>query len=163
MQQPLGVDISTGVMDSDPPNSKCFPRSGLCGFQQPSLLIPVPLGTGRGEEKEGKHEHTFKNQLTFQGGKSLRGGFPYSSPPLSPRCGEGACCGVGVRQSCCCADPSISARSAFGEIQLISTPSLGFSREHNLPVSQSFSLFSQCSFERIEAFSEKSEGITGLA
>lgn len=38
-------------------------------------------------------------------------------PLLSPRCGEGASCGGGVRQSCCCADPSISAHPAFGEVQ----------------------------------------------
>lgn len=37
VQQPLRVDVSTGVMDSDPPNSKCFPRSRQRGFQQPSL------------------------------------------------------------------------------------------------------------------------------
>lgn len=54
------------------------------------MLILVTLGTGGGEKKEGKHEHILKNQLRFQGGKSQRGGFPYSSPPLSPRCGEGA-------------------------------------------------------------------------
>lgn len=34
VQQPLRVGISTGVMDSDHPSSKCFPRSGQCGFQQ---------------------------------------------------------------------------------------------------------------------------------
>lgn len=81
------------------------------------VLAPMSLGTGGGEEKEGKHEHTLKNQLRFQGGKSQRRRFPYSSPPQSSRWGEGACCGVGVRQSCCCADPSISAHPAYGEVQ----------------------------------------------
>lgn len=37
VQQPLRVGVSSGVMDSDPPNSKSFPRSGQCGFQQLSL------------------------------------------------------------------------------------------------------------------------------
>lgn len=61
-----------------------------------------------------------------------------------------------------CSSQDLCSSCLWGS-SVISTASLGFSREHNLPVSHSFSLFSQCSFERIEAFSENSEGIAALA
>lgn len=87
------------------------------------VLTPVPLGTGGGDEKDKKHEHTLKNQLRFQGGKSQREGFPYSFQTWgrSPLwCWSEA--------ELLCRSQHLCSSCLWGS-SVISTPSLGFSRE----------------------------------
>lgn len=100
-----------------------------------SVLTPVPLGTGGGEEKEGKREHTLKNQLRFQGGKRQRGRFPYSSP--KPQMwGRSQLWWWSEAELLLCRPQHLCSSCLWGS-SVISTPSLGFSREHNLSVSHS--------------------------
>lgn len=105
------------------------------------VLTPMPLGTGGGEQKEGKTwTQTSKSARVSRGKRLKRMISLHSFPPLSSRCGEGACCGVGGRQSCCYADPSISVQyslSCLWGSSAISALSVGFFRGHKLPVSHS--------------------------
>lgn len=76
----------------------------------------------------------------FKEQKAKEDDFSPSFPPLSVRCGEGACCHDRMRQSCCYAHPTISVQCNSSRpwgSSAISTPSLGFSRGHDLPLSHS--------------------------
>lgn len=138
VQQSPRLAVSRGIMDSDPPNTKCFPRSVQCGSQQ---LPTYAFGSGRQRGREGKTwVYTSKSAQVSRGKKPKSMICPHSFPPLSIRCGEGACWCGGGRQSCCYTEPSISVQdnsSCLWGSSAISTLSLGFSRGYSLPVSHS--------------------------
>lgn len=85
------------------------------------VLTPMPLGTGGGEQKEGKTwTQTSKSAQVSRRKRLKRMISLHSFPPLTSRCGEGACCGVGGRQTVVMQIPASlfsTARPAFGEVQ----------------------------------------------
>jgi len=123
------------------PAPNVFLGQDSVGFSSCPCANTYALGNRRQRGREGKTwTYTSKSAQVSRGKKLKRMISLHSFPPLSTRCGEGACYGVGGRQSCCYADPSISVQynsSCLWGSSAISTQSLGFSRGHNLPVSHS--------------------------
>lgn len=142
VQQSLRLTVSRGIMDSDPPNTECFPRSVQCGSQQ---LPTYVFGSGRQRGKEGKTwGYTSKSVQVSRGKKPKRMICPHSFPPPSIRCGvwwkEAELLLETVRVLNRDAETSISVQdksSCLWGSSAISTLSLGFSRGYSLPVSHS--------------------------
>lgn len=101
------------------------------------VLTPMPLGTRGGEEKEGKHEHTLKNQLRFQGGKKPKRRISlFLSSPKPQMWGRSLLWCWREAELLLCRSQNLCSFCLWGS-PVISTPSLGFSREHNLTVTHS--------------------------
>lgn len=105
---------------------------GQCsvGFSSCPRANTYALGNRRQRGKEGKTWTWASKSSRVSRGKKLKRRISLCSfPPLSARCGEGACCGVGGRQICYYTDPSVSVQynsSCLWGSSAISTPSLDF-------------------------------------
>lgn len=122
------------------PAQNVFLGQGGVHFSSCPCANTYALGNRRWREKEATtRTYTSKSAQVSRRKKLKRMISLHCFPPLSARCGEGACCGVGGRQSCCCAGPSISVQysSSFGDVQQFQHHLLDFSRGYSLPVSHS--------------------------